>query len=66
MPVEQSFIPSPSALRRALRRADDGVTLDRTEAETLLHARGADLDRLAAAAARVRDAGLVAPGVRGW
>ncbi len=38
MPVEQSFIPSPSALRRALRRADDAVTLDRTEAETLLHA----------------------------
>ena len=58
MSVEQSFIPSSSALRRALRRAEDGVTLDRTEAETLLHARGADLDRLLAASGRVRDAGL--------
>src|SRR5450830_1442849 len=58
MSVEQSFIPTSSALRRALRRADDGVTLDRTEAETLLHARGDDLDRLLAAAGRVRDAGL--------
>src|SRR5450830_2102845 len=58
MSVEQSFIPTSSALRRALRRADDGVTLDRTEAETLLHARGDDLDRLLTAAGRVRDAGL--------
>jgi FO synthase len=49
-------------MRRALRRADDGVTLDVTEAAVLLHARGADLDRLCAAASRVRDAGLAAAG----
>jgi FO synthase len=34
------------------------VTLNNVEAETLLHARGAELDRLLAAASRVRDAGL--------
>jgi FO synthase len=54
--------PSDSALRRALRRADDGVTLDRTEATVLLHARGEALDRLCAAASRFRDAGLAAAG----
>ena len=57
--------PSPSALRRALRRATDGVTLDVGEAETLLHARGDQLDVLCAAAARVRDAGLAAAGRAG-
>ena len=56
------FIPNASALRRALRRANDGVTLDATEAETLLHARGDDLDTLLAAAGRVRDAGLLLAG----
>jgi FO synthase len=54
--------PSASALRRALRRATDSATLDVTEAAVLLHARGADLDRLCAAASRVRDAGLAAAG----
>jgi len=57
--------PSPSALRRALRRATDGVTLDAGEAETLLHARSDQLDVLCAAAARVRDAGLAAAGRAG-
>jgi len=38
------------------------VTLDATEAETLLYARGEQLDALCAAAARVRDAGLAAAG----
>lgn len=52
-------------MRRALRRADDGVTLDTTEAAVLLHARGEDLDRLMAAAARARDAHLVAEGRAG-
>lgn len=55
-------VPSASAVRRALRRATDGVTLDATEAETLLHARDEQLDTLCAAAARVRDAGLAAAG----
>src|SRR5947208_13198228 len=47
-----------SALRRALRRARDGVALDATEAETLLAARGDALADLCASAARVRDQGL--------
>ncbi|EWC63373.1 7,8-didemethyl-8-hydroxy-5-deazariboflavin synthase subunit 1 [Actinokineospora spheciospongiae] len=54
--------PSESAFRRALRRARDGVTLDRTEAEVLLHARGGHLDDLVTTASRVRDAGLEAVG----
>src|ERR1700760_536193 len=60
------LMPSESALRRALVRAERGVRLDATEAETLLHARGLDdgdpLDRLLTAAARVRDAGLASAG----
>ncbi|GAA4235784.1 bifunctional FO biosynthesis protein CofGH [Actinomadura meridiana] len=51
-----------SALRRALARARDGKTLDRSEATTLLGARGPQLDTLLAHAARVRDAGLDAAG----
>jgi FO synthase len=51
-----------SALRRALRRARDGVTLDPVEAEILLSARDEDLADLCASAARVRDSGLAAAG----
>ncbi|SFN83097.1 FO synthase subunit 1 /FO synthase subunit 2 [Actinomadura madurae] len=51
-----------SALRRALARARDGKTLDRSEATTLLRARGGQLDELLAYAARTRDAGLDAAG----
>ena len=54
-----------SALRRALARARDGKTLDRSEATTLLQARGAQLDDLLAYAARTRDAGLEAAGRAG-
>jgi FO synthase len=54
--------PQPSALRRALRRAEDGKPLDAVEAEVLLHARGEDLDRLLASAARIRDAALTSLG----
>src|SRR5699024_3555211 len=50
--------PPASSMRRALRRADDGVALNVDESAVLLQARGQDLDRLCAAAARVRDAGL--------
>ncbi|MGW3914822.1 bifunctional FO biosynthesis protein CofGH [Streptomyces sp. NPDC005070] len=57
--------PTANSLRRALRRARDGVALDVTEAAVLLQARGADLDDLAASAARVRDAGLDAAGRAG-
>ncbi len=49
-------------MRRALRRAGDGVTLDPAESEVLLQARDDDLDELCVAAARVRDAGLEAAG----
>ncbi len=55
-------VPTHSGLRRALRRARDGVTLDATEATTLLHARGEQLDDLLRSAARVRDSGLEAAG----
>ena len=48
----------PAGLRRALRRAADGRTLDADEAAVLLTARGAALDDLLAAAGEVRDAGL--------
>ncbi|MES2170187.1 MAG: bifunctional FO biosynthesis protein CofGH, partial [Actinomycetota bacterium] len=56
--MSAQFIPTSSAISRALKRAETGVTIDQTEAETLLHARGADLERLLVAAGRVRDAGL--------
>ncbi|GAA2385858.1 bifunctional FO biosynthesis protein CofGH [Streptomyces glaucosporus] len=49
-------------MRRALRRARDGVALDTAEAAVLLQARGDDLADLMASAARVRDAGLEAAG----
>ncbi|UVS79937.1 bifunctional FO biosynthesis protein CofGH [Actinokineospora sp. UTMC 2448] len=52
--------PSESAIRRALRRARDGVALDQVEAEVLLHARGEHLEDLFTTASRVRDAGLAA------
>ena len=57
--------PTPSAMRRALRRARDGVVISVDEATTLLHARGEDLVDLCASAARVRDAGLLAEGRSG-
>src|SRR4051812_40657524 len=47
-----------SGLRRALARAAAAKSLDPSEAETLLSARGDALDELCAVAARVRDAGL--------
>ncbi|MEU0314740.1 bifunctional FO biosynthesis protein CofGH [Nocardioides sp. NPDC006273] len=54
--------PTPQQIRRALARAERGAALDVAEASALLAARGDDLDRLTAAAAKVRDAGLVAAG----
>ncbi|MGY1436297.1 bifunctional FO biosynthesis protein CofGH [Streptomyces reniochalinae] len=54
--------PTANAMRRALKRARDGVALDQTEAAVLLQARGEDLTDLTASAARVRDAGLEAAG----
>jgi len=54
--------PPATAIRRALARARDGKPLDQGEAAVLLHARGADLDRLLGYASRTRDAGLIAAG----
>ncbi len=54
--------PTANAMRRALKRARDGVALDAAEAAVLLQARGEDLDDLAASAGRVRDVGLAAAG----
>ncbi|MDN5544211.1 MAG: 7,8-didemethyl-8-hydroxy-5-deazariboflavin synthase CofG, partial [Rhodococcus sp. (in: high G+C Gram-positive bacteria)] len=54
--------PSASAMRRVLRRARDGATLNVDEAATLLQARGTDLTDLWSSAAKVRDAGLLAAG----
>ncbi len=49
-------------MRRALRRAADGRSLDVAEAAVLLTARGASLDGLLAVAGAVRDAGLADAG----
>ncbi|MCH0562083.1 MULTISPECIES: bifunctional FO biosynthesis protein CofGH [unclassified Streptomyces] len=54
--------PTENSMRRALKRARDGVALDVSEAAVLLQARGEHLADLAASAARVRDAGLRAAG----
>src|SRR5687768_11766436 len=54
--------PTPQQVRRSLARAERGAALDVPEATALLAARGAELDRLCAAAARVRDTGLAAAG----
>ncbi|MEU1805080.1 bifunctional FO biosynthesis protein CofGH [Streptomyces sp. NPDC019937] len=58
----ESTPPTANAMRRALKRAREGVALDTAEAAVLLQARGDDLMDLAASAARVRDAGLEAAG----
>src|ERR1700712_4717315 len=62
MTDQRSPRPAPQQVRRALARAERGAALDVAEATVLLAARGADLERLSAVAARVRDAGLVAAG----
>ncbi|NLU70086.1 bifunctional FO biosynthesis protein CofGH [Streptomyces sp. HNM0574] len=55
-------VPTANAMRRALKRARDGVALDTAEAAVLLQARGDDLTALSESASRVRDAGLEAAG----
>ena len=57
--------PGPSAMRRVLRRARDGMVLNVDEAAVAMTARGDDLADLCASAARVRDAGLDSAGRRG-
>lgn len=60
--VTPSPVPTANSMRRALRRARDGVALDVGEAAVLLQARGEDLRDLCATAARLRDAGLAEAG----
>ncbi|MDV8022054.1 bifunctional FO biosynthesis protein CofGH [Rhodococcus sp. IEGM 1330] len=62
MTLQPDTAPAASAMRRVLRRARDGVSLNVDEATVLLHARGDDLVDLMASAARVRDAGLESAG----
>ncbi|MBO9523641.1 MAG: bifunctional FO biosynthesis protein CofGH [Nocardioidaceae bacterium] len=54
--------PTSQQVRRALARAERNAALDLDEATVLLSARGEDLVRLTAVAARVRDAGLADAG----
>ncbi|MCW2820245.1 MAG: synthase subunit 2 / synthase subunit 1, partial [Marmoricola sp.] len=54
--------PTPQQTRRAIARAERGAALDVAEATVLLAARGENLERVTAVAARVRDAGLHAAG----
>jgi FO synthase len=54
---QASARPSGPQLRRALARADRGVTLSLDETTALLGARGDDLERLLDVAARLRDLG---------
>ncbi|MFD4477591.1 bifunctional FO biosynthesis protein CofGH [Streptomyces sp. NPDC058471] len=61
-PAQAPARPTANAMRRALKRARDGVALDTAEAAVLLQARGDDLKDVSASAARVRDAGLAAVG----
>jgi FO synthase len=63
--VVADITPSESAIRRALRRAQDGAALDVTESAVLLHAKGDAFDELLATAGRVRDAHLAAEGRAG-
>ena len=62
MSPDSPRVPTPQQVRRALARAERGAALDLDEATVLLSARGDDLERLCAAAARVRDAGLAGAG----
>ncbi|MDQ6525117.1 bifunctional FO biosynthesis protein CofGH [Nocardioides sp. LHD-245] len=62
MSTETPKAPTPQQVRRALARAERGAALDPAEVEALLAATGEELDRLCAAAVKVRDAGLVAAG----
>ncbi|WP_457030667.1 bifunctional FO biosynthesis protein CofGH [Kitasatospora sp. P5_F3] len=59
---DQPPAPTATSMRRALRRARDGVALDVAEAAVLLRARGDDLADLCATASRIRDAGLAEAG----
>jgi FO synthase len=54
--------PDRRVLDAALARLEENAAPDRADAEVLLHARGADLDRLLEVAGTVRDAGLAEAG----
>ncbi|MFI9765000.1 bifunctional FO biosynthesis protein CofGH [Streptomyces sp. NPDC051963] len=58
----QATRPTATSMRRALKRAANGVSLDVHEAAVLLQAQGDDLTDLVATAGKIRDAGLEAAG----
>jgi len=61
--ADQPPAPDREVLDAALDRLEEGAGApDRADAELLLHARGADLDRLLAVAGTMRDAGLAKAG----
>ncbi|WP_328330159.1 bifunctional FO biosynthesis protein CofGH [Kribbella sp. NBC_00382] len=64
-PATPPNAPISTAMRRALKRADDGKTLDPAEVEVLLSASGSALEQLMSTAARVRDQGLADAGRSG-
>ena len=61
MPIDTATSPAPTPAT-ALDAAARGIRIDVDEAEALLHAEGADFDRLLQVAASLRDAGLAAAG----
>jgi FO synthase len=58
----QGFTPGDTAIQDALAEARAGHPLDALTAETLLHARGPQLDELLEIASALRDEGLAAAG----
>ena len=58
----QAYVPTAAQVDAALDVIETGATPDDAQAEVLLHARGAALDRLLTVAGRLRDAGLETAG----
>jgi FO synthase len=63
--LEPARAPGASLIADALERAAAGERLGVGDAESLLHAEGAEFDRLLAVAGQLRDAGLAASGRAG-
>ncbi|MGN6125006.1 MAG: bifunctional FO biosynthesis protein CofGH [Humibacter sp.] len=57
-PEDDAFRPTPERMRQALEHASSGIRPSSEDAETLLYARGDDLDALLGIAGRLRDEGL--------
>jgi len=65
MNQDERQAPTLAQIRRALRRAKAGKSLDLREATTLLHARDEEFDELLDVASAVRDRGLFDAGLSG-